>query len=63
MSNRPGTPTADMLVRKAMYMAINEDEIIKKVMLGQASQAAQMPDPLTLGYNPDITRRPYNPSF
>ena len=61
VSNRPGTPTADVRVRKAMYMAINEDEIIKKVMLGQASPAAQMPDPLTLGYNPDIKRLPYNP--
>ena len=61
VSNRPGTPTADLRVRKAMYMAINEDEIIRKVMLGQASPAAQMPDPLTLGYNPDINRLPYNP--
>jgi peptide/nickel transport system substrate-binding protein len=61
VSNRPGAPTADVRVRKAMYMAINEDEIIKKVMLGQASPAAQMLDPLTLGYNPDITRLPYNP--
>jgi peptide/nickel transport system substrate-binding protein len=61
VSNRPGTPTADVRVRKAMYMAINEDEIIKKVLLGQASAAAQMLDPLTLGYNPDITRLPYNP--
>src|SRR5208283_2312421 len=61
VSNRPGTPTADVRVRKAMYMAVNEDEIIKKVMLGQASPAAQMPDPLTLGYHPDIKRLPYNP--
>jgi len=61
VSNRPGTPTADVRVRTAMYMAINEDEIIKKMMLGQASPAAQMPDPLTLGYSPDIKRLPYNP--
>ncbi len=61
VSNRPGTPTADVRVRKAMYMAVNEDEIIKKVLLGQASAAAQMPDPLTAGYNPDIKRLPFNP--
>jgi peptide/nickel transport system substrate-binding protein len=61
VSNRPGTPTADLRVRKAMYMAINEDEIIQKLMKGQASPAAQIPDPPTVGYNPDIKRLPYDP--
>jgi peptide/nickel transport system substrate-binding protein len=28
VTNRPGTPMADIRVRMAMYMAINEDEII-----------------------------------
>mgnify|MGYP001361993311 CR=1 FL=1 len=58
--NAPGTPTADIRVRKAMYMAINEEEIIKKIMHGQAAPAAQVPDPPTVGYNPAIKRLHYD---
>jgi len=60
LTNKPGTPMADIRVRKAMAMAINEDEIIEKVMRGQATKAAQVPDPITTGYNPDIKRYEYN---
>jgi len=56
LNNRPGTPTAELRVRKAMYMAINEDEIIRKVMFGHASPAAQIPDPPTTGYSANIER-------
>jgi peptide/nickel transport system substrate-binding protein len=63
LANKPGTPMADARVRKAMYMAINEDEIIEKVMRGHASPAAQVPDPPTIGYNPDLRRLPYNPEM
>ena len=63
LGNKPGTPTADVRVRKAMYMAINEDEIISKIMRGHASPAAQIPDPPTIGYNPDIKRLAYNPEM
>jgi peptide/nickel transport system substrate-binding protein len=34
LGNKPGSPTADIRVRKAMYMAINEDEIIQKLCGG-----------------------------
>jgi peptide/nickel transport system substrate-binding protein len=61
LGNKPGDPWADIRVRKAMYMAINEDEIIEKVMRGHATPAAQIPDPPTIGYNPDIKRLPYDP--
>lgn len=61
LGNKEGTPTADVRVRKAMYMAINEDEIIAKIMRGHASPAAQIPDPPTIGYNPEIKRLPYDP--
>jgi peptide/nickel transport system substrate-binding protein len=60
LGNKPGTPMADIRVRKAMYMAINEDEIIEKIMRGLASPAAQIPDPPTIGYNPGLERLPYN---
>ncbi len=61
LHNRPDTPLADIRVRQAMYMAINEDEIIEKIMRGHAAPAAQIPDPPTVGYNPDIQRLPYDP--
>ncbi len=61
LGNKPGAPWSDIRVRKAMYMAINEGEIIEKVMWGHAAFAAQVPDPPTLGYNPAIERYPYDP--
>jgi peptide/nickel transport system substrate-binding protein len=61
LANSPGTPMADIRVRQAMYMAINEDEIIKKVMHGQAAPSAQIPDPPTVGYNPAIKRLHFDP--
>jgi len=61
LGNKPGAPWADIRVRKAMYMAIDEKAIIQKVMHGHAAFAAQIPDPPTVGYNPAIKRLPYNP--
>jgi peptide/nickel transport system substrate-binding protein len=61
LGNAPGTPAADIRVRKAMYMAIDEDEIVEKVMRGQATPTAQLPDPATIGYNPDLERFPFDP--
>lgn len=63
LANDPGTPVADIRVRKAMYMAINEDEIIEKIMRGHATPAAQVPDPPTIGYNASIERLPYDPAL
>jgi len=63
LGNKPGSPTEDIRVRKAMYMAINEDEIIEKIMRGHAAPAAQVPDPPTIGYNPEIKRLAYNPEM
>ncbi len=61
LGNAPGTPMADIRVRQAIAMAINEDEIIAKVMRGQASPAAQIPDTPTVGYLGSLKRLPYNP--
>jgi len=61
MGSKPGSPLADVRVRKAMYMAINEDEIIEKLMRGHAKPAAQIPDPPTVGYNGELKRLPYDP--
>jgi peptide/nickel transport system substrate-binding protein len=62
LGNDEGSPMADIRVRQAMYMAINEDEIIEKIMRGHATPAAQVPDPPTIGYNPDIQRLAYDPA-
>ena len=61
LGNKPDAPWADIRVRKAMYMAINEEEIITKVMRGQASPAAQVADSAMVGYAEDIQRLPYDP--
>ncbi len=61
LGNKEGSPIADIRVRQAIYMAINEEEIIEKIMRGHATPAAQIPDPATIGHNPDIKRLPYNP--
>lgn len=61
ISNEPELPTSDIRVRKAMYLAINEKEIIEKIMRGHATPAAQIPDPATFGYNPELKRLGYDP--
>lgn len=60
LGNKPGTPGADMRVRKAIAMAIDEKSIIDKVMFGHASPAAQIPDPPTVGYSSAIQRESYD---
>lgn len=61
MGNEEGSPLADIRVRRAIYMAINENEIIEKVMRGHAFPAAQIPDPPTIGYCKSLERLPFDP--
>ena len=61
LGNKEDQPTSSLKVRKAMYMAINEEELIEKVMFGHATPAAQIPDPPTTGYSDQIDRLEYNP--
>jgi peptide/nickel transport system substrate-binding protein len=63
LGNKPEDPWSDIRVRKAIYMAINEDEIIEKVMRGHAFPAAQIPDSPTIGYNEGIKRLSYDPEM
>lgn len=55
-------PFLDKRVRRAVYHAINVDEIIQGVMGGAASPASQMIHPSSFGYNPDVKRLPYDPN-
>ncbi|MFP4309740.1 MAG: ABC transporter substrate-binding protein [Desulfococcaceae bacterium] len=61
IGNKPGTPFEDIRVRQAIAHAINEEEIIERVMRGQATLAHQVPDSPTVGYDSDIRRLPYDP--
>ena len=63
MSNMKGTPFADIRVRQAIAHAINEEEIIAKVMRGQATLAHQVPDGPTVGYDASLKRLPYDPAM
>ncbi|MBC8462210.1 MAG: ABC transporter substrate-binding protein [Deltaproteobacteria bacterium] len=63
LGNKPGSPCKDIRVRKAIYMAINEDEIIEKIMRGHAAPAAQVPDGPTIGFNKGLKRLPYDPAM
>jgi peptide/nickel transport system substrate-binding protein len=62
LGNKAGTPLADVRVRRAIYMAINEEEIIQKVMQDKAAPAAQIADSASTGFNPTLKRLPYDPN-
>ncbi|MDJ0621540.1 MAG: ABC transporter substrate-binding protein [Desulfocapsaceae bacterium] len=61
ITNKPGTPFEDIRVRQAIAHAINEEQIIEKVMRGQATLAHQVPDVPTIGYDETLKRLDYNP--
>jgi peptide/nickel transport system substrate-binding protein len=63
ISNKPGTPFADIRVRKAIAHAINEDEIIEKVMRGQATYGPRCRMCPPSGYLPGLKRLPYDPAM
>lgn len=60
LGNAKGTPLEDIRVRQAIAHAINEEEIIAKVMRGQATIAHQVPDVPTVGYDSSIKRLDYD---
>jgi peptide/nickel transport system substrate-binding protein len=62
ISNKADTPFKDIRVRQAIAHAINEEEIIEKVMRGQATLAHQIPDVPTVGYDAGIKRLDYDPA-
>lgn len=61
IGNTAGTPFEDLRVRQAIAHAINEKEIIEKIMRGQATMANQIPDVPTVGYDTSIKRLDYDP--
>jgi peptide/nickel transport system substrate-binding protein len=53
-------PVSDLKVRKAMYHAINVESIIDKYLNGSATPTSQFITSHTFGYNPNISRLPYD---
>jgi peptide/nickel transport system substrate-binding protein len=55
-------PLADIRVRKALYHAINPEQIIEETCSDSlfATPATQFIPPLIFGYNPNISRLPYD---
>lgn len=56
-------PFKNIKVREAMYRAINEEEIIEKIMNGYATPAATYIPEGFNGYNPNIERLSYDPDL
>jgi peptide/nickel transport system substrate-binding protein len=67
--NSPGieagepNPLLDVRVRKAMYHAINMDDIRDYVMQGCSYPWSQPMAEAVFGYNPDVERLPYDPQL
>ncbi|MTI47114.1 MAG: ABC transporter substrate-binding protein [Firmicutes bacterium] len=56
-------PLKSIKVREAIYRAINEDEIISKIMNGYAIPATTYIPEGFNGYNPDVERLEFNPDL
>lgn len=59
--NDPSLPTANIKVRQALLLGINEQEIVDKLLLGYSQVATQLPAPFMRGFNKDLKRPEYNP--
>jgi peptide/nickel transport system substrate-binding protein len=54
-------PFQDVRVRKAFYLGINEEEIVKYIMGGFAEAAGQYYPSAVAGYDPSVKRPSYDP--
>lgn len=55
------SPLRDKRVRQAINYGVDIDTIIDNVLSGYATPLATVVLPIALGYNPDVTRYPYDP--
>jgi peptide/nickel transport system substrate-binding protein len=53
-------PLANEFVRKAIYYAINTDEIAKKIFSDNSTSANQLVSPFVIGFNPKIPKQIQN---
>jgi len=61
LENTKGGPTADVRVRRAIAMAIDQDKIIKNILEGNAIKLASPLTKYHFGYDPSIKPYEYNP--
>lgn len=60
-TDTPKNPFKDIRVRKAVYYAIDINQLIKNTYKGFAYPETQMVTKYLFGYNPDIKRLPFDP--
>jgi peptide/nickel transport system substrate-binding protein len=61
LENTKGGPTADVRVRRAIALAIDQDKIIKNILEGNAVRLASPLSKYQFGYDPSIKADEYNP--
>ena len=54
-------PTTNLLVRRAMIMAIDRDAIVKQILMGQAKIVTSFQSALSFGFDPAQKPVPFNP--
>lgn len=59
--NKVPNPLKKIEVRQAIYLAIDEEKIIKDVLRGYGKPASQFCSPYVFGFNPRLERPPYDP--
>jgi len=62
LENTKGSPVADVRVRQAIALAIDQDKIIKNILEGNAIGLASPLSKYQFGYDPSIKAAPYDPA-
>ena len=62
IESSPPNPLMDRRVREAIYLAIDEDAIVERVMNGFAVAAGQLVPSMVFGFDPSIERPAYDPN-
>ena len=55
-------PTTNLLVRRAMIMAVDRDTIVKQILMGQAKTVASFQSALSFGFDPSQKPVPFDPA-
>ena len=62
MAPRPDNPFTDRRVRKAFHLAIDRNEVLRRVLHNTGAVPTQPVAPRVFGFNPDLTAPPYDPA-
>ncbi len=61
-TERPGSPFADVRVRRAMNYAVDKDQIARVLYRGRVQPSGQPASSITAGFDPKIAPYPYDPA-